>query len=271
MEYRYTKAILQDIFHRALDVFNERMDSAITTENTVLTIFTPANGIGVYESFCKQYFPKYLTENYRQEGYFESFAAQAFVDGEQNGILFRVDIDFTLSDVFYTFLHEISHIFCVRNEINGKNFFNEYCMGSGVEDGMMNAGYAIWREAIADIMASAVASEVTVTRLSSLKRKVTALYNDISVSNSDSKKCMSLILVYIMNAVEVAGTEDWEQAEKAIKKVFHFHPSMMFIFELVFLNLHEAPYWSISPEFIITLGEAYLSLLSFRVMEEQFS
>lgn len=271
MKYRYTELDLRKIFCEALDVFNGCMDSTITAENTALVFFTPANGIGVYESFCKQYFPKHLMENYRQEGYFESFAAQAFVDGEQNGILFRADIDFTLSDVFYTFLHEISHIFCIRNEINGKNFFNEHCMGSGVEDGMMNAGYAIWREAIADIMASAVASEVTVTRLSSLKRKVTALYNDISVSNSASKKCMSLILVYIMNAVEVAGTEDWEQAEKAIRKVFPFHPTMMFILELVFLNLHEPPYWSISPEFIITLGEAYLSLLSFRVMEEQFS
>lgn len=271
MDHRYTESDLRKIFFKALDVFNACMDSAITTENTALAFFIPANGVGVYESFCKQYFPKYLKENYQQEGYFESFAAQAFVDGAQNGILFRADIDFSTDDVFYTFLHEISHIFCVRNEINGKNFFNEYCMGSGIEDGMMNAGYAIWREAIADIMASAIISEVAGPRLSYLKRKITALYDSLSISNPDSKKCMALILVYIMNAVEVAGTEDWDQAEKAISKVFSFHPAMMFILKLIFLNLHEAPYWSISSEFIIALGEAYLSLLSFRAMEEQYS
>ena len=68
-------------------------------------------------------------------------------------MLIREDINFTLGGVLQMFLHEISHLYCTKNEIDGGGFFDKYCMGSGPEDGMMNAGYAIWREAVADIMA----------------------------------------------------------------------------------------------------------------------
>lgn len=270
MGRQYTESALRDIFSDALELFSECLETDICIENTALAFFTPENGKAVYESFCGRYFPKYLEENYLQEGYFESIAAQAFVDGQQNGILFRSDIDFPDSEVFYIFLHEISHLFCTRNEINGDNFFQKYCMGSGEEDGMINAGYAIWREAIADIMASSVMSEGPTAKLSFLKREVTSLYNSLSVSNPDSKKCMSLILAYIMCAAEVAGTEDWGTAERAICKVFSFPSTMMFILKLVFQNLHEPPFWSITPEFIFMLGQAYLTLLSLLAVEEYF-
>lgn len=268
MGCRYTESALQEIFCDAMELFTECLETDICTENTALAFFTPDNGKEVYESFCRRYFPKYLEENYLQEGYFESIAAQAFVDGAQNGILFRGDIDLPASEAFYIFLHEISHLFCTRNEINGDNFFQKYCMGSGEEDGMINAGYAIWREAIADIMASSVVSEAPTARLSFLKREVTSLYKSLSVSNPDSKKCMSLILAYIMCAAEVAGTEDWEQAERAIRKAFSFPSTMMFILKLVFQNLHQQPFWSITPEFIFMLGQAYLTLLSLLTFED---
>lgn len=270
MGRRYTESALRDIFSDALELFSECLETDICTENTALAFFTPDNGKEVYESFCRQYFPKYLEENYLQEGYFESIAAQAFVDRQHNGILFRGDIDLPASEVFYIFLHEISHLFCTRNEINGDNFFQKYCMGSGEEDGMINAGYAIWREAIADIMASSVLSDAATSTLSFLKKEVTTLYTSLSVSNPDSKKCMSLILAYLMRAAEVAGTEDWDQAERAIRKVFSFPSTMMFILKLVFQNLHEPPFWSITPEFIFMLGQAYLTLLSLLAVEEYF-
>ena len=53
-------------------------------------------------------------------------------------------------------LHELAHIFCTRNEIDGDNFFERYCMDDTIsreEDGTINAGYAVWRELIAELIA----------------------------------------------------------------------------------------------------------------------
>ena len=140
---RYTEQELRDIFYDALDFFNEALDSGITRDNTVLAFFTPENGLEVYEQFCREHFPRNLDEGYKAEGYFQSFAAQAFMGRGRYGVMVRADIDFPLPELRRVFLHEISHLFCCENEIEGGGFFDRYCMGSGAEDGMMNAGYAV--------------------------------------------------------------------------------------------------------------------------------
>ncbi len=84
---------LEERFWKSLELFNEVLDSGISSENTMLAFFTPSNGLTIYESFCNQNFPKYLRENYKAPGYFHGFAAQAFVEGEKNGVLIRSDFD----------------------------------------------------------------------------------------------------------------------------------------------------------------------------------
>ena len=93
------------------------------------------------------------------------------------------------------FLHEISHLYCTQNEILGGHFFDKYCMGSGVEDGMINAGYVIWREAIADIMADSILSEFPSLTLVMAKDEICNLNREITFTNPCSKKAMSLVIV----------------------------------------------------------------------------
>ena len=83
----YTEQELRDIFYDALDFFNEALDSGITRDNTVLAFFTPDNGLEVYERFCQEHFPKNLDGGYKTEGYFQSFAAQAFVGKGRYGVM----------------------------------------------------------------------------------------------------------------------------------------------------------------------------------------
>ena len=109
---RYTEQGLRDIFFDALDFFNEALDSGITRDNTVLAFFTPENGLDVYEQFCRERFPKNLDEDYEAEGYFQSFAAQAFVGKGRYGVMMCADIDFRLPELHRVFLHEISHLAC---------------------------------------------------------------------------------------------------------------------------------------------------------------
>ena len=70
---------------------------------------------------------------------------------EQNGLspIFCVEL-------LHIFLHELAHIYCAHHELDGKSFYDEYCEDyaqSDEEDGMINAGYAVWRECIAEIIA----------------------------------------------------------------------------------------------------------------------
>lgn len=263
MLHSYTRDELTEYFFEALDMFNECLDSDISKENVLLAFFTPENGVAVYESFCRDHFPKLLEEPYKEEGYFESFGAQAFVNDTEYGVLIREDIDLTLGGVLQMFLHEISHLYCTKNEIEGGGFFDKYCMGSGPEDGMINAGYAIWREAVADIMADSIISEYATTTLSAIKKFVKEYYGEISPANPASKKAMSLIIVYIMISREVASTKDWNEANRAIKRSIRIdEPLLEAMLKQVFDQLHRSPFWEITPEFIMTLGETYVSLLS---------
>lgn len=269
MPHSYTRNELTEYFFEALDMFNDCLNSDISKENVLLEFFTPANGVAVYESFCGDHFPKMLDEPYKEEGYFESFGAQSFVNDKEYGVLIREDIDFTLGEVLQMFLHEISHLYCAKNEIEGGNFFDKYCMGSGSEDGMMNAGYAIWREAVADIMADSIISEYATTTLSSVKKFVKEYYGELSAANLNSKKAMSLIIVYIMISREVAATREWDEAIRAIKRTIKIDdPLLEAILKQVFDQLHRNPFWEITPEFIMTLGETYLSLLSHILLKE---
>lgn len=269
---KYTEQELTDIFFEAVSLFNECLDSDITRDNTVLAFFTPDNGLTVYEDFCHRYFPEHLNEDYRADGYFQSFAAQAFVSPDRYGVMIRSDLDFSLAELQRVFLHEISHLFCCKNEISTGDFFDRYCTGYGVEDGMMNAGYAIWREAVADIMADSVLSEYTSLTLRDVSAKIKELYGELSPLNPDAKKCMALILVYIIITSEVGGATEWGSAEAELRKHIEVKDEMLYpIVKMTFENLHRSPFWEITPEFIGDLGEAYLSLLSAKILRERFA
>lgn len=269
MSHSYTRSELTEYFFEALDMFNDSLDSGISKENVLMEFFTPETGIAIYESFCRSHFPNMLEEPYRENGYFESFGAQAFVSEKEYGVLIREDVDFTLGEVLQMFLHEISHLYCSKNEIEGGNFFDKYCMGFGAEDGMMNAGYAIWREAVADIMADSIISEFATTNLASVRGIVNEYYNELSAANPNSKKAMSLIIVYIMISREVAATRDWEKANRAIKRTIKIDDLLLeAMLNQVFEQLHHNPFWKITPEFVMTLGETYVSMISHKLLKE---
>lgn len=263
--FTYTKEDLTKIFFSALEDFNDCLDSDICKDNLRIEFFNGNNAVSVYEQFCSDAFPEHLDEPYKAKGYFDSIAAQAFVGESCYGVLIREDVDFPPNEITLMLLHEISHLYCTQNEIPGGHFFDKYCMGSGVEDGIINAGYAIWREAIADIMADSVMSDVASISLPMVKNTVHDLYRQIDFKNPASKKAMSLLIAYIMLSAEVAGTTNWAIADTKIRRSIGFTDPVIYgILELVFKKLHTSPFWTITYDFIFELGELYLNLLATR-------
>ena len=104
MSTRYTKEELEEYFFEALAMFNDALESDITSENVVLDFFTPANGLAVYKQFCEKYFPDKYEKQHETENYFEFIVAEAFVGNRLYGVLIRSDMDFPLSEVLLTFL-----------------------------------------------------------------------------------------------------------------------------------------------------------------------
>lgn len=269
MTFKYTQDELSEYFWHALTLFNGCLDSDISKDNVILEFFVPENGVEVYERFCGEYFPNMLEEAYNTSGYFETFGAQAFVGDLKYGVLIRLDIDFPLDEIVQMYLHEISHLFCTKNEIKGGHFFDKYCLGTGEENGKINAGYAIWREAVADIMADSIISENAVMTLRMVKNEVWKYYHMISYGRPESKKAMSLVIAYIMISKEVATQTEWAAAEKAIDRVIGFKAdTMKSILKMVFENLHRSPFWEISLDYIRSLGDAYIFLLAQKALGE---
>ena len=119
----------KEVLFYAASIFNERMGTEFSEDNLVLRCFQTENQHESFEQFCQQYFPDRLTDRYKEDGYFD-FHASAFVgkgDGV-DGILLRTDIARHPAVLKHILLHELAHIFCTRNELDGDNFYERYCM-----------------------------------------------------------------------------------------------------------------------------------------------
>ena len=55
------------------------------------------------------------------------------------------------------------------------------------------------------------------------------------------------------------------------QRIWLLDPALYAVLKMAFDNLHRSPFWSITPDFIMELGEAYLSLLSHKFLRENLS
>lgn len=83
MSRSYSKNELLEYFYEALALFNEKLDTDISEDTVLVEFFTTENGTTVYERFCSANFPQCLSEPFREDGYFDDIAAQAFVNGHR--------------------------------------------------------------------------------------------------------------------------------------------------------------------------------------------
>lgn len=142
----------------ALDLFRNGLNGGRKWNHIIIQPFDESNKFEVFEAFCKKHFPYRLSDPYREDGYFD-FLASAFVGKDNSridGILIRTDVEYYPDELQHTLIHELAHIYCVHNELAGKDFYGLYCNGTAPtvqEDGIINADYAIWRECIAEVIA----------------------------------------------------------------------------------------------------------------------
>ena len=107
--------IILEIIEYCIAIFNSAVGkNFLNMQNLKIGFFNLENGIAVYERFCKQYFPSYLGkyhDDYTQDGYMNSFVAQAFINHDTYGILCSLDTDVDPNSWYETILHEMVHIY----------------------------------------------------------------------------------------------------------------------------------------------------------------
>lgn len=259
---KHTKEKITELFSYAVELFNDTMgeEYSVGDNGIMLRFFTPDNGIEVYEEFCSTYFPRHLNEDYRHREKFENMAAEAFASEGHKGVMIRTDLPFSEPELLQIYAHEIAHIYCTLNEIKGENFYTKYCdapdhpiYGENVStemNGYINAGYAVWREMVADIISMEAIIDICQLRIS--KKMIQDLYEQMAYGNPGAKAAAARMIAFVMlkNERDIA------------KKYPFFNKSTIRMLELVKQNLDAQPFFEITPDFIAKLGSAYLMALT---------
>lgn len=261
----YIEAVIDD----CKQIFNTVCgDKFFRDDNLKVAFCTSENQADVYSMFCEQFFPLWLTESYSRSNY---FAAQAMANMPEGiyGILFCLDT-YDEGDVWYQIvLHEMSHIFCIANEFGGENFQEKY-FKEKAEDARHHfaaAGYAVWREFIANYMAMPITPLVKPPSLVKLREIVRDLDEGITRSNPDCSRDCSQILSFIFAYPKIRSAQDVDEVFRILDKnrIFvtrersrDYRP----LIRAIFAHLKQKEYWSITFEFMEQIGTAYCMLVN---------
>ena len=259
-----------NLLQAAIDEFNDELDYSFSLENVVLRCFSPKIGKAVYDSFLAEF--GFAGEQVTEE-YFYTIRGEAFTYGKRDGsdvsgILLREDTDLTEHGVFHILLHELSHIFCTKEEIPGGHFYDRYCMGSQetvddrIADGYMNAGYAIWRELAAETVATSIDFRPAYS-LSDIRGNIEGDVRELHAGNPAAKVVMVNLLTDVIFSREF-DVRKWTKTEATLREM-----GIPFIgtIEKVSTQLRRKPFYCITPEFISDLGEMYLTELTRHTLE----
>ena len=180
-----------------------------------------------------------------------------------DGILLRTDVERSPATLYHILLHELAHIFCTHNELGGDNFYKRYCMDdtlSSEEDGAINAGYAVWRELIAELIASETDDNCDFLSLEG-KEDILRYYME-ELEDGDRKLAVSMILCEALTSREGEPAETWGDTKKKVEKYKPFDdPLFMDLLELVVRKLKRS-FVEIDRDFILELGSLYLCLVT---------
>lgn len=259
---------IEDVIDDCKLIFNAAFaDQFFHDDNLKVAFCTSADQASVFEEFCGKYFPLYLDKNYSRTDY---FAAQAMTNVSEDicGILICLD---TLDEgeIWYQIiLHEMSHIFCITNELDGENVHVKYSkekMGDDPRYHFLHVGYAIWREFVADYMASELNPFSETYSLTDLRKVVRQLDKNVNLDHPERAQIYSQILVSVFQNPRVAQAADASDAVQILEKNRVFPPqnrrNYCATMELLFHQLAQEPFWKLNVDFIEKLGETYLKIL----------
>ena len=260
-EREYIKSVIET----SKQDFNNALGRAFFKDDNLKVAFCNfEHRATIYEAFCQEFFPLYLADCYSRT---DTFTAQAFTNIENGiyGIMICLGTDHVPREWYKIILHEMCHVFCIVYELGGDNFTDKYSkinMGDTPQHRNISAGYAIWREFIADYIAFHC-NPWTHPPLTDLRKAIRELDEEVNVSNPDSTRNCAQILTYIFLDPKVYTAKDDTAVFQFLEKNRIFATKERSgdyhrVISLIFEQLKRKDCWIIDPEFIEELGKTYL-------------
>ena len=264
-----SKQELIHLFNSTVDDFNAQIGTEFSLENVLLFFCTEENGIAVYESICKKHFQRHLDENYTADGFITGFAAMVLLGEDKDGILLREDVDFTSYEWHHTLLHELAHLFVSRNEIAGDElFYDKYCLHS--YSGDFIAGYAIWRELIAEIIAMDSDYLVGNFHLADVEDELKFLDINICADNPEAKVALYRLLSYLFKSEEYYASRSEDAFIESLVG-YPFLEAYESVIRVIYEQFQTDNAIKITPAFIQALGCQYLIMLAMRKFRDSMN
>lgn len=253
-----TTQTIEKIACAAFEHFNRKMKTNYTPDNIKLAFYDNLGADTQYEKFCKEYFPDRLTDNNE----LRNALASAFTGKDFDGIMIRRNFSGGQSELFTIVLHELSHIWCTHNEIPTGDFYDRYCKNTenALLNGVLNAGYAIWREFAAIYLSTNVQGVEYYPSLSEIEQDVLEVAELIRPDNPAAKISMTDFLACVLMSREGNNKNAWESVSVWLSKIGLTH--FISIANLVYVRIRSEKFWEIDDEFIETLGSTYFAVLA---------
>ena len=126
------------------------------------------------------------------------------------------------------------------------------------EDGTINAGYAVWRELIAELIAFELDDNYDMVPLR--RKKDLLSYYEGELLTGNGKMGISMILCEAMTSAEGEASMTWDAAKSKFARFKPFDdPLYRDLLELVFTHIREC-FIEIDRDFIYEIGVLYLSI-----------
>lgn len=256
------------IFQEALKLFNNEMGTDFSTDNIMLCICKQND----FDSKRTQFIEEFSFNTDKSNSATVTLA-EAFAYGYDNGnpisgIIFVDYPEITDAyEIMHAFLHELSHIYCTKNEVQNGHFYDDYCSDTSstsdisVENGYYNAGYAIWRELAAEIMSYSILPSIPYG-IESVIQNYEFYEENITPFSFSSKIATSDLLTKIAFTEEAATLSTEELLEIVRKSPLSFIDKTL---GLVMPQLNQEPFYKITSEFIFDLGVTYITMLTERI------
>ncbi len=250
---------IEKIAYAAFEHFNRKMKTNYTSDNVKLAFYDNSDADEQYRRFCKEFFPDKLTDNNE----LRNALASAFTGKDFDGIMIRRDFSGSQGELFTVVLHELSHIWCTHNEIPTGDFYDRYCDGNAENtllDGVINAGYAIWREFAAIYLSTNVQGVEYYPSLSEIEQDVLEVAELVRSNNPAAKISMTDFLACVLMSREGNNKNAWESVNVwlSINGLTRF----ISIANLVYVHIRSERFWEIDGDFIETLGSLYFAVLA---------
>lgn len=252
-------AIVDDAF----DMFNRQMRTDYSRDNIEVKLIDAKSADKEISKFLENY-PEVIEEQMLEPGYYRSIRAEAFVSSDRKGMILRTDTGEHDLAWRHLVLHELCHIYAVTHELDGANFYKKYCIDYAegeIQDGIINAGYAIWREFVAEFFAHLLDEDLMDGVLDANVDHLEWLLDDIEDLVDDAKYCVSAVLIDLFTTREVMQEPDIEGV-LALTGQFDRLSSENWkgIIQIIYEQIFREEFYKIDIDFISELGSYYISL-----------